>query len=814
MKLSHNWLQQYIKFKFTPEELSEKLTMLGLEVESYERLGEKYKGFVVGKVLEVQKHPNAEKLSVCKVDIGKEHLQIVCGAPNVAAGQKVAVGLAGAVVPKNQHDSNGKPFTLSNVKLRGVDSFGMICSEYELDLGSDKDGILVLDEKAKVGQQLSTYLGLDDIAYEIGITPNRPDLLSHFGAAREIGILVGKRPSLPKVKLKESRTPINKHFSVKVEDKVNCPRFAVRMIRGVKIGPSPEWLQRALRAVGLRPRNNIVDVTNYVMLECGQPMHAFDLKELKGSKIVVRQAGNVSTKARSGLGRQEKFITLDGKKHALPPDAVMVCDAERPVSIAGIMGGQNSEISESTTDVILESAYWNPSSIRRTAKALGIQSDAAYRFERGADPNATDYALERAAQLIQQVARGEILKGRIDVYPKRIKERIVPLRTVRTNSILGTSLLPNAVIGALQKLGIRKIKSSNAKIVFGVPTYRVDIEREIDLIEEIARVHGYNNIESKTVAAIDFDHPFEKEVLADSVRETLVGFGYQEALTLSIQDEVTAKLASSNPVTLMNPLGKEMSAMRTSLIPGLIESAARNQSHGNIDLRLFEIGHVFEQGNSPQLVQNIVEEERICLLLTGKTLPRHWKSQPDQIDLYDLKGEVADLLAIRGLDSWRFIYYSTSETLADNPISVEINGAAAGFLGKVKEDVCKKFGFEQEAFVAELKLSLLASSKKKKYVPVPKFPRVHRDVAFVVDLVVTAEAVEQCMKKSSGDLLQEVELFDVYQGENLPPGKKSLAFTVVLLSREKTLTDEEIESEVQRIVRSVQQGFNAKLRSS
>ncbi len=808
MKLSHNWLQQYVKFKFTPEELSEKLTMLGLEVESYEHLGEKYKGFVVGKVLEAQKHPNADKLSVCKVDIGKEQLQIVCGAPNVAAGQKVAVGIAGAVVPKNQHDPNGKPFTLSNVKLRGVDSFGMICSEYELDLGSDKDGILVLDAKAKVGQPLSTYLGLDDIAYEIGITPNRPDLLSHFGVAREIGLLVGRRPTLPKVKLKESRTPISKHFSVKVEDKVNCPRFAVRMIRGVKIAPSPRWLQQTLRAVGLRARNNIVDVTNYVMLECGQPMHAFDLKELRGNKIIIRQAGG------NGSSIREKFITLDGKEHNLPSDAVMVCDAERPVSIAGIMGGQNSEISESTTDIVLESAYWNPSSIRRTAKALGIQSDAAYRFERGADPNASDYALERAAQLVQQIAGGEILKGRIDIYPKKIKERIVPLRIARTNSILGTSLPRSEVVGALKKLDIRKIKTSQDKMFFSVPTYRVDIEREIDLIEEIARVYGYNNIESKTVAAIDFDHPFEKEVLADGIRESLVGFGYQEALTLSIQDETTARLASSKPVMLMNPLGKEMSTMRTSLVPGLLESAARNQSHGNIDLRLFEIGHVFERGNSAQLVQNIVEEERVCLLITGKNSPRHWNSGLKLANLYDIKGEVADLLTIRGLDSWRFIYYSTSETLADNPISVEINGAAAGFLGRVREDVCKKFGFEQQAFVAELKLPLLASSKEKKYTSLPKFPRVHRDIAFVVDKTVAADLVEECMRKNGGDLLQEVELFDVYQGENLPPGKKSLAFTLVLLSREKTLTDAEIESGVQRIVRIVQQEFNALIRTS
>ncbi len=820
--------------------------MLGIEVEGFEHLGEKYKGFVVGKVLEVQKHPNADKLSVCKVDVGKEQLQIVCGAPNVAAGQKVAVGLAGAVVPKNQHDPNGpeqsrRTFTLSNVKLRGVDSFGMICSEYELDLGADKDGILVLDTKAKIGQQFSTFLGLDDIIYEIAITPNRPDLLSHFGVAREIGILVGKTPSLPKVKLKEGKNSINKFFSVKVEDKLNCPRFAVRVIRGVKIESSPEWLQNALRAVGLRPRNNVVDVTNYVMLECGQPLHAFDYALLKGKKIVVRTAAKREEVQGSGFSEgvrsdkvQEKFVTLDGKVHELPSDAVMVCDGERPVSIAGIMGGQNSEISDATTDIVLESAYWNPSSIRRTAKAVGIHSDASYRFERGADPNASEYALERAAQLICELAGGELLKGRIDVYPKRIKQKIVTLRTSRCNQVLGTSLSQKEVIEVLKRLDItrsphplyevvdptpspkerRGVKRDSSKdaLNFKVPTYRVDIEREIDLIEEVARVYGYNNIEIKTRTVSDYDHPFTKGVLADRVRELLVGFGYNEAYSISIQDEDTAKLGGATPVMLMNPLGKEMSRMRTSLVPGLLQSAAVNQNHGNTDLKLFEIGHVFQESQAPQLVGNILEEERICLLLTGTSSPRHWGSNAPPVSLYDLKGEIGDLLDACKLDSWRYIYYPTSEALADNPICLEINGAGAGYLGKVKHEVCRKFGLEHETFVGELTLSSLISHKVSRYTSLPRFPMVRRDVAFILDAATPAEEIERCIRVSGSQLLQSVELFDVYQGENLPAGKKSLAFTLELLSREKTLTESEIESEVQHIVYRVKVEFGAELR--
>ncbi|MBI5470977.1 MAG: phenylalanine--tRNA ligase subunit beta [Ignavibacteriae bacterium] len=809
MQLSHNWLQHYIKFKFTPEELSEKLTMLGLEVESYERLGEKYNGFVVGKVLETEKHPNADKLTVCKVDVGKETLQIVCGAPNVAAGQTVAVGIAGAVVPKNQHDPNGKPFTLSNVKLRGVDSFGMICSQYELDLGTDKDGILILDSKAKVGQSLASYLGLDDIVYEIGITPNRPDLLSHFGVAREIGILVKKQPSLPKVRLKESKTPISKLFSVKVIDKVNCPRFAVRMIRGVKIAPSPEWLQKALQSVGLRPRNNVVDVTNYVMYECGHPMHAFDYANLKGKKIVVRQAG-LDSESRS----RKKFVTLDGKEHELAADVVMVCDGEREVSVAGIMGGENSEISDSTTDIVLEAAYWNPSSIRRTAKALGIQSDASYRFERGADPNAPLYALDRAAQLILELAGGELLKGRIDIYPKKIKEKIVSVRTSRCNEVLGTSLTTPHVTDLLRRLEIKKVKGSKDVTFFSVPTYRVDLDREIDLIEEVARVFGYNNIESKTISSIDFDHPFGKEILSDRIREKLVGFGYQEALSISLQSEATAKLGSPTPIALLNPLGQEMSTMRTTLIPGLLEAAARNQSYGSNDLQLFEIGHVFSESAEGQLVGSVMEEERMVLLVSGQIEPGYWQGEPRKANIFFLKGEVSDLLDACGLDSWRFIYYSTSETLADNPIFVEINGSSAGFLGKVKEDVCKMFGFEGDAFVAELKLPLLESQRVKEYKTLPRFPVVRRDVAFVVDAAVSAEAIEQCMKGGGSSLLRAVDVFDVYAGPNLPDGKKSVAFTLSLLSDEKTLMEQEIETEVRRIVKRVEQQLGAELRSN
>ncbi len=803
MRISQNWLQQYIKFKLSPEVLADKLTMLGLEVEGFERPADKYERFVVGKVLEVSRHPNADKLSVCKVDTGKEALQIVCGAPNVAAGQKVAVGLSGAVVPKNQHDPNGKPFTLSQVKLRGVDSFGMICSAYELDLGEDKDGILILEPGARVGQPLAAYLGLNDVVYEIGITPNRPDLLSHFGVAREVGVLVNKKPQLPRVRLKEGKTPIKKYLSVNVIDRENCPRFAVRMIKGVRLGPSPAWLQQALRAVGLRSRNAVVDITNYVMLECGQPLHAFDYAKLKGQQINVRQAEKGS-----------QFTTLDSKTHTLPDGAVMVCDGEREVSIAGVMGGENSEISDTTVDIVLESAYWNPSSIRRTSKELGIQSDASYRFERGADPNACIYALDRAAALILELAGGELLKGTLDVYPKRIISRGVPLRAGRVNRVLGTNLSSFQITELLRKLDITKVSTRKDAMVFRVPSYRVDLVREIDLIEEVARVFGYGNIPDKTLSTVDFAQSVQTTQVADAVRNKLVGSGYNEAYSISIQDQETAKLGGANPVELLNPLGKEMSTMRTSLIPGLLKAAAINRNHGTTDLRLFEIGHVFRKTDSAQLVDNIQEAEKVCILLSGNAAPRHWQDGARKIGLFDLKGEVSDLLDACGLDSWRFIYYSTSETLAENPISIKMNGREVGYLGIVKEEICRLFGFEEEAFIAEVELDALVSTRQKRYRQLVRFPKVQRDVAFVLDAKVGGGDVLDAIELSGGNLLQRVELFDLYEGQNLPPGKKSLAFSLEFQSEEKTLTDSEIDNHVRSIVTTIEKQFGAELRSS
>ena len=804
MIVLQSWLKEYLAFRIPPEKLAERLSMLGLEIESIAHLGEKYRGFIVGRVLAVQKHPNADKLTVCSVDAGGDPLQIVCGAPNVAAGQKVPVGLVGATVPKNQHDPDGKPFVLSRVKIRGVESYGMICSAYELDLGRDAEGILVLDEDAPVGKPLAEYLGMDDVAFDIEITPNRPDWLSHIGVAREIGVLAGRQPTVPAVRLKESRTPIGSALKITVKDRTNCPRFSARMVRGVTIGPSPKWMQDRLRNAGLRPRNNVVDITNYVMLECGQPLHAFDYALLHGGQIVIRQAFPGTS-----------FTTLDGKTHTLPDGAVMVCDAEREVSIAGIMGGENSEINDATADIVLESAYWTPSSIRRTAKRLGITSDASQRFERGADPNGVRYALDRAAALVVDVAGGTLLKGANDIYPRKIRPRVVPLRPARVNAVLGTELRTPDIVRALRLLNLTPGKRTGDVIHVTVPTYRVDLEREIDLIEEIARVYGYDRIEEKTTATVDIAHPFTRLDQEARLRESLIGMGFKEVITNSMQSADRARLGEATPVAILNPQNQDMTHLRTTLVPGMLDVVARNQSLGNSDLRLFELGHVFSVGRegSKALVGNFIEEVRVCMLISGTAGLRTWSGPPRPADLFDLKGEVEDFVERVTLDKGWAFSYSTSNGLTDNTLSIEIHGSYAGYLGQIKREIREKFGIEQDVFVAELPAGVLARRDVRAYEQLPRFPKVRRDVAFVVREGVSASELERAIRDSAGGLLQRVELFDLYRGEPLKPGTKSLAFTLELLSREKTLTEEEIESEVRKIVRGVEQSLGATLRT-
>jgi phenylalanyl-tRNA synthetase beta chain len=809
MKISLSWMHDYFSWGISPEELAHRLTMTGLEVESIEYLGKQFDGFVVGEVLGIQKHPKAEKLTVCEVSTGKgDPLQIVCGAPNVDAGQKVAIGLIGATVPHDQHDPEGKPFILTKVKIRGVESSGMICSEFELGVGNDANGILVLSKNAVPGTPLADYFGLNDIVFEIGVTPNRPDCLSHIGVAREVAAIFDAKMERPVPVLKESDTQTDKVAKIVIEDPAACPRYTARVLQNVTIQESPKWLQRRLKSVGLRPINNVVDVTNYVLMETGHPLHAFDYDLLAKHTIIVRSAQ-----------AEEKFRTLDGKERTLRTDTLMICDGEKPVAVAGVMGGLNSEISWNTKNVLLESAYFSPVSIRRTSKYLGLNTDASHRFERGADPEITQYAVDRAAVLIQETGGGEICKGVIDVYPQEIDPPIVPIRIERTNALLGTTLTESMISELLKKIEFKIDKKEGDTLRIRVPTFRPDVEREADLIEEVARVYGYDNIPEQTVSSVDFASFQISTDLTDILRDWLVGGGFNEIVTNSMQDPKFARLGNEAIVEIKNPLGVEMSVMRTSLIPGILQTIRHNQFHGNENLRIFEIGHVFHQSDvsDPRiLVGNIIEEERVAIALVGNVHLDTWNEPARSADIYDVKGEVETLFKKISLDKHRFISYSTEKTLSESCITVEISNTYAGFIGVIRDDVAKMFDVEGSVFVAELNLDLLKQHRNPhhKYHPVPKFPVIRRDLAFVVDRKVQVEDMINQIKTSGGLMLRQVRLFDVFDDDRFGVGNKSIAFRLEFLSEERTLTDKEIDASVEKIVTDFARVFNAGLRSA
>ncbi|HEY6952417.1 MAG TPA: phenylalanine--tRNA ligase subunit beta [Bacteroidota bacterium] len=805
MKISHSWLRKYVDFKLTPQQMVDGLTMLGLEVESFEDLAKKYDRFVVGEVVERAKHPNADRLTLCKVNTGKEIQEIVCGAPNVAAGQKVAVALVGATIPHDQHDPEGNPFVLGRATIRGIQSNGMICSAFELGLGEDASGITVLDPDAKPGTPLSAYLGQTDIIYEIGITPNRADCLSHIGVAREVGLLSGRKVRMPGVKLKESKVASSKHATIVLEDKHGCPRYSARILRNVKIQPSPKWLQDLLTSVGVRPINNVVDVTNYVLMETGHPLHAFDYDKLSGHTIVVKRAQEGT-----------RFTTLDGKARTLNGETLMICDAERPVAVAGVMGGGNSEISDATTNVLIESAYFDPRSIRKTSKLLGLSTEASYRFERGADIGITAYAVDRAAGMIQELTGAEVLKGVLDAYPRRRKPASVRLRVSRTNQILGTSLSQNEIKGLLSRLEFRSAAVGRDSLTVRIPTFRVDCSQEIDLIEEVARVHGYNDIETKTLSSIDFSRAVFSDRAETDIRNYCSNAGFNEMVANSLQDEATAALAGLPTVKMLNPVSIDMSTMRASLIPGALQIVRHNRNHGNKHLRLFELGKVYSVGEagSADPLEQFHEEDRLLIVMSGKPVTAGTGVTPRETDILDLKGEVEALLSKVCLDKYRFIYYDTRSALTDSTISIEINGVEAGFLGRVKGELARKFDIDEHVFVCELTLEGISKGMEgeRKYVQLPKFPSVTRDLAFVVDVAVTQLSLEQAIRESGKPLLASVILFDEYSDEKLGAGKKSLAYALEFQSPDHTLNDREIDQVIGRVVEAARTKCGAVLR--
>ena len=800
MKISLNWLKDYVDLKgLSTKKVVDKLTMSGLEVEDVFDQNEVYKGFVVGYVEEKEKHPNADRLSVCKVNDGKESLQIICGAPNVEMGQKVVFAPVGTIIPKGN-------FELTKAKIRGVESFGMICAEDELELSDDHSGIMILDSKLKSGTPITKALKLNDVIMEIAITPNRPDALSHIGVARDLAAIFNRKLSVPKVRLKESKTNVKTAASIEIIDAENCPRYSGKVLKNVTIKESPEWLKTRISSVGLRPRNNVVDITNFVMYECGQPLHAFDLEMLNGHKIVVQ-----STKEGS------VFTTLDSKERKLPAGSLMIRDGEKPVAIAGVMGGENSEITNASKNILIESAHFNSSSIRKTSKLLGLSTDASYRFERGVDPGNTVYAAERTAQLISELAGGEILNGILDVYPKKIKEKKLKLRFNRIEKILGYNISKTSIKSILRKLGIKINSELKDAVNVTIPTFRPDIEREIDIIEEVARIAGYENVPTVSRVNVTLEVKHDETTFIDEVREYSGALGLSEMINNPLQPENFGKL-TGNPIKISNPQNLDMEYLRTSLLPGALNIVAKNIKKGEKNLALFEAGNIFNLNSGKSEISSFddfLEEEKLIFVLSGEKAQREWYGTASSYDFYDLKGVVNSFLRKFSLDYMaNDSYYSTGNSIYEYYFTKNYRNEVIGNGGKVKSDVLRQFDIDQEVFCFEFDIAVLKSIKteNKKFVEPLKYPKVFRDLAFVINSNIKYKDVKNFILENKSELLKDVTIFDIFESNDLGLNKKSMAFQLEYFDENRTLTEEEVEKELSGLIKVVSNKFNAQLR--
>ncbi len=801
MKISLNWLKDYIDLTgISTEEIISHLTMSGLEVEDVIDQNKLYKDFVVGLVKEKEKHPNADKLSVCKVFDGKNELQVICGAPNVEAGQKVVFAPIGTIIP------NGE-FEIKKAKIRGIESHGMICAEDELLLSDDHSGIMVLDEKFNPGDKISEVLKLNDVIFEIGVTPNRPDALSHIGVARDLSAIFGRALKIPALDLSEEGEEIGNLASVDIEDKVNCPRYVAKVVTNVHIKESPKWLQEKLESIGLRPINNIVDITNYILHEIGQPLHAFDLDKLNEKRIVVR-----STKS------ETYFTTLDSKERKLPPNTLMICDGKAEVAIAGVMGGENSEITESTKNILIESAYFNPSSIRRTSKALGLSTDASYRFERGTDPNITKYAAERAAQLVNELAGGKIAKGILDIYPEVIQPKEIKLRFSRTTKILGYEIPAEKIKNILSHLGLALKPIDDDTLLVSVPTFRPDIEREIDLIEEVARINGYDNIPTVNKINITLEKKTDETEFDEKVRVIASSLGFFEMINNPLQSFEEAKL-TGNPIKIANPLSADMEYLRTSLISGALNTVARNIRQGEKNLKLFELGNIFYKRNENGInsFDDFEEKQKLLFILTGDAVLKTWNEEQKISDFYLMKGYINSFISKIALDNVLIdSYYSSANQIYAYYFTKNFNKVITGIGGKISNEVLKKFDINQDVYCFEFDLTQIRAIElePKRYKEPLKFPKIIRDFAFIFDNSIQYLDVKEFILQKSSNLLKTVELFDVYESESLGKNKRSLAFTLEFFDENRTLTEQEVEVDFNNLIKQITKEFNAQLRGN
>jgi len=810
MKFTLSWLNQFISTQgLTAVQIADKLTMLGLEVDSVEHLFADLEPIATARVTAVNRHPDADKLTVCKVDIGDETIQVVCGAPNVHAGMLTAIAKAGVKLPDGTK--------IKKCKVRGVDSAGMLCSARELGLSNDHGGLLELDGQLKAGIPLVDALGLRDTVIEVDLTPNRSDCASVRGIAREVGSFMGSTPK-PLVPVVTPLTGKDVGYAVLIDDPTLCPRYTARKLTNVVVGPSPLWMQQRLSAVGMRPINNIVDITNYVMLESGQPLHAFDFDTLKEGTILIRSPADGET----------SLITLDGSERQLDPDMLLICDAERPVAVAGVMGGLATEITATTTSILLESACFNPVSVRRTARKLGIPSEASYRFERGVDPDLADSALERAVNLIVELTGAQADPDGIDVYPGKKPLLQLTLRIGRVCSLLGMTLNRDEVARYLQSIEFQVTPVDEATLSVQIPSFRIDIEREIDLIEEVARLVGYNTIPtSQPFIRMDYPKKDEQRSLRQEINRLLTAQGFFEAINYSFIAEQhldLCRLAESDPrrkvTRLLNPLSEEQAVMRPMLLPGLLENIRRNVNFQNADVRLFETGKIFVQRQTDALPE---EQMHLCGIVSGLRYPKaeslYFSGQ--QSDFFDIKGTVTNLFqALRVQGSGKQSLF-VSDPLHIQPYCDPACAAVirdgdhiVGSLGAVHPETLKNFDIKQPVFFFEINLERLLSLAKttKQFVALPKYPSVKRDISLVVPDTVPAGDLLQALLNQQQKYLESAEIFDVYRGKPIQEGYKSVALAVSYRSATSTLDDQSVDKIHNKIVHSLMTAFNARYR--
>ena len=799
MKISNNWLKDYIKTDLSSEKIGAFLTDIGLEVEGiekYESVKGSLEGIVVGKVLTCEQHPNADKLKITTVEVGSgKILNIVCGAPNVAAGQTVPVAVVGTKI----YDKKGSFFEIAKAKIRGEVSEGMICAEDELGLSDDHGGIMVLDEETyKVGEPFAKYFSLtNDEVYEIGLTPNRTDAMSHYGVARDLQAFLsnnGVKSEFEKISTAIVSTEGEHGFELEVEDSALCPRYIGAIIENVKIAPSPAWLQDRLKAIGLSPINNVVDITNYILHGLGQPLHAFDADKISGKKVKVgiNEAGT-------------KFTTLDGIERTLNGSEIIIKDGNnQPMCIAGVFGGSESGVSNETKTIFLESAYFNPVAIRKAAKSHGLNTDASFRFERGVDPNNTRTAITQAIKLIEEITGGKKIGSLLEHYPNKIEDAKIIFRYSKLDQILGVKIHREKIKEILKSLEIKAVNDIADGLELAVPAYRADVTREIDVIEEILRIYGYNKVDapqkiSFTPVKLSFD---DQDALENSWARTLQSNGFNEVMNNSL----TSVKDETNAVKLLNPLSKELTFMRKSLLEGLLENTIYNINRKNQDIKFFELGKIYHKKEKYE------ERKQLAILISGRTYSENWLMPKSASDFYMLKAYVKVLFDKLNLETEEI---SLEDDRFGDALEIISKGNTIARLGKVSPKLLKEYDIDQDCFYAEIEIETVQKLRSKenfKFVDIPKFNKIRRDLALLVDKNVNYAELYKLAKKNPSKYLKNINLFDVYEGKNLPEGKKSYALSFELLNEEKTLEDKDITAVMDSLIKNFKKEFNAELR--